>query len=93
MPDSYPVTQRASFGEIHGALGKLQLDKLDAFLKIRRMNAAHFVNLFKNDEAFIIQKEVGESSWFCFTMIGRRCLTRQAARNPKAQRGRHRAQG
>src|SRR3990172_9832458 len=56
-------------GEIHGALGKTQLDTLDAFLKIRRMNAAHFVNLFKNDDRFIIQKEVGESSWFCFTMI------------------------
>src|SRR3972149_1321749 len=58
-------------GEIHGALGKTQLDKLETFLKIRRMNAAHFVNLFKNDDRFIIQKEVGESSWFCFTMIVR----------------------
>lgn len=33
------------------------------------MNAAHFVALFKDDERFIIQKEVGESSWFAFTMI------------------------
>jgi len=56
-------------GEIHGAVGKVQLKKLDRFLEIRRKNAQHFVSLFKDDERFIIQKETGESSWFCFTMI------------------------
>lgn len=56
-------------GEIHGAVGIVQLDKLDSFIKIRRKNAEHFVNLFKNDKRFIIQREVGESSWFSFTMI------------------------
>jgi CDP-6-deoxy-D-xylo-4-hexulose-3-dehydrase len=56
-------------GEIHGALGIKQLDKLERFIRIRRKNAEHFVNLFGNDERFIIQKEVGESSWFSFTMI------------------------
>jgi len=56
-------------GEIHGAIGIKQLDKLDGFIKIRRTNAEHFVNLFRNDERFIIQHENGESSWFCFTMI------------------------
>jgi len=56
-------------GEIHGAIGLKQLEKLDAFIKMRRTNAEHFVNLFKNDQRFIIQKEVGEASWFCFTMI------------------------
>jgi len=55
--------------EIQGAIGKIQLDKLESFLKIRRKNAEHFVELFKNDERFIIQKEIGESSWFSFTMI------------------------
>lgn len=55
--------------EIQGAIGIRQLGKLDNFLKIRRNNAAHFVNLFKDDKRFIIQREVGESSWFCFTMI------------------------
>lgn len=55
--------------EIQGAIGIKQLDKLNEFLKMRRKNASHFVNLFKDDERFIIQKEVGESSWFCFTMI------------------------
>jgi len=55
--------------ELQGAIGKVQLDKLNNFLKIRRENAKHFVELFKNDPRFIIQKEVGASSWFCFTMI------------------------
>lgn len=56
-------------GEIHGAIGSTQLKKLDGFLKARRENARHFVNLFKDDGRFIIQQENGESSWFCFTMI------------------------
>jgi|SRR3990172_4632236 len=56
-------------GEIHGAIGSKQLDKLEGFIKIRRENAKHFVSLFKDDDRFIIQREVGESSWFCFTMI------------------------
>lgn len=56
-------------GEIHGAIGVKQLDKLDDFVMIRRENAKHFVGLFEDDKRFIIQKETGESSWFCFTMI------------------------
>jgi len=55
--------------EIQGAIGIRQLGKLDKFLNIRRKNAAHFVSLFKDDKRFIIQEEIGESSWFCFTMI------------------------
>ncbi|MEK6792014.1 MAG: DegT/DnrJ/EryC1/StrS family aminotransferase [Deltaproteobacteria bacterium] len=56
-------------GEIHGAIGIAQLKKLDKFIKARRDNAAYFQSLFKDDERFIIQKEIGESSWFSFTMI------------------------
>ncbi|MBW7940867.1 MAG: DegT/DnrJ/EryC1/StrS family aminotransferase [Candidatus Kuenenia stuttgartiensis] len=56
-------------GEIHGAAGRKQLDKLESFDKTRRENAVHIEQLFGNDERFIIQKEIGESSWFCFTMI------------------------
>ena len=55
--------------ELQGAIGIEQLKKLDGFLKVRRENALHFVSLFKDDERFIIQHEVGESAWFCFTMI------------------------
>ncbi len=55
--------------EIQGAIGIRQLNKLEGFIKIRRSNAGHFVQFFKDDERFIIQKEIGESSWFSFTMI------------------------
>ncbi len=55
--------------ELQGAVGKVQLKKLDHFLEIRRKNAEHFVSLFKDDDRFIIQKENGTSSWFSFTMI------------------------
>jgi len=55
--------------EFQGALGKEQLKKLPDFIKVRRENAEHFVNLFKDDKRFIIQDEIGESSWFCFTIV------------------------
>ncbi|MFA5859194.1 MAG: DegT/DnrJ/EryC1/StrS family aminotransferase [Elusimicrobiota bacterium] len=55
--------------ELQGAVGKVQLKKLDNFLKIRRENAKYFTALFENDERFIIQKETGQSAWFSFTMI------------------------
>jgi CDP-4-dehydro-6-deoxyglucose reductase, E1 len=56
-------------GELQGALGLQQLKKLPAMLAQRRKNALYFQQKFKNDQRFIIQKEVGESSWFSFTMI------------------------
>jgi CDP-6-deoxy-D-xylo-4-hexulose-3-dehydrase len=55
--------------ELAGAVGREQLKKLDAMLAARRQNAAHFVELFKDDSRFIIQREHGSSSWFSFTMI------------------------
>jgi CDP-6-deoxy-D-xylo-4-hexulose-3-dehydrase len=55
--------------EINGAVGSVQLKKLDQFTKIRRQNAEIFQHYFANDDRFIIQKEVEESSWFAFTMI------------------------
>jgi CDP-6-deoxy-D-xylo-4-hexulose-3-dehydrase len=55
--------------ELQGALGLVQLKKLPEFLKIRRENAKYFQEKFKEDERFIIQKEVGKSSWFSFTMM------------------------
>jgi CDP-4-dehydro-6-deoxyglucose reductase, E1 len=56
-------------GELQGALGLQQLKKLPAMLEQRRKNALYFQQKFKDDQRFIIQKEVGESSWFSFTMI------------------------
>ncbi len=55
--------------ELQGALGSVQLKKLPKFLELRRRNAKIFRELFENDERFIIQKEVGKSSYFSFTMI------------------------
>jgi CDP-4-dehydro-6-deoxyglucose reductase, E1 len=55
--------------ELSGAIGIEQIKKLDSLLDIRRQNARIFVDLFKGDERFIIQKENGVSSWFSFTII------------------------
>ncbi|UCN00483.1 DegT/DnrJ/EryC1/StrS family aminotransferase [Sulfurimonas sp. SWIR-19] len=56
-------------GELQGALGLQQIKKLPAMLEQRRKNAQYFQKKFVNDKRFIIQKEIGESSWFSFTMI------------------------
>jgi len=55
--------------EIQGALGSVQLKKLPEFLRIRRKNAKYFQKKFQNDDRFIIQKEIGKSSWFSFIMM------------------------
>jgi CDP-4-dehydro-6-deoxyglucose reductase, E1 len=55
--------------EIAGAVGVEQLKKLDAMVEARRRNAALFQKLFARDGRFIIQRENGKSSWFCFTII------------------------
>lgn len=56
-------------GELQGAIGLEQIKKLPDMIIQRRKNAEYFVSKFKNDKRFIIQKEVGESSWFAFTLI------------------------
>lgn len=38
-------------------------------MKYRRKNAAYFKKIFGNDGRFIIQKEIGCSSWFGFSFI------------------------
>ena len=55
--------------EMSGAIGIEQLKKLPSFIKQRRKNAEIFVKLFKDDKRFLIQKEIGESSWFGFSLI------------------------
>lgn len=55
--------------EMEGALGKEQLIKLPNFIKERRANAVHFQELFKNHPMFMTQKEIGESSWFGFSLV------------------------
>ena len=55
--------------ELSGAIGIEQLKKLDKINKGRRENAKYFKSIFSNDDRFIIQKEIGESSWFGFSII------------------------
>ncbi|HEC1577452.1 TPA: DegT/DnrJ/EryC1/StrS family aminotransferase, partial [Campylobacter upsaliensis] len=55
--------------EMSGAIGIEQLKKLPDFLKHRRENAKLFISLFENSEDFIIQKALGNSSWFGFSLI------------------------
>ncbi len=55
--------------ELAGAVGVEQLKKLDGMVELRRRNAALFQKLFARDERFIIQREYGRSSWFCFTIV------------------------
>lgn len=46
-----------------------QLKKINLFIKNRRKNSKLFIKLFKNNQNFIIQKEIGQSSWFGFSLI------------------------
>lgn len=55
--------------EMSGAIGVEQLKKLPGFISQRRENAKLFQKLFENHPDFIIQKEIGDSSWFGFSFI------------------------
>ena len=55
-------------------------------VEIRRSNAALFVELFKDDDRFIIQRENGRSSWFSFTLILNPALRLDRARVMEALR-------
>jgi len=55
--------------EMSGAIGVEQLKKLPDFIQQRKKNANQFINLFKDHKDFIIQKEIGQSSWFGFSLI------------------------
>lgn len=55
--------------EMMGAVGSEQLKKLPEFINIRRKNAEYFKSLFQDDDRFIIQKEIEESSWFGFSFL------------------------
>lgn len=55
--------------EMSGAIGIEQLKKLPQFLEQRKANAQYFKGHFSNHPNFIIQQEIGESSWFGFSLI------------------------
>lgn len=55
--------------EMEAAIGKVQLSKLDSFVKVRRTNAEVFLDHMKDLEGYRVQRENGESSWFGFSIV------------------------
>ncbi len=55
--------------EMSGALGIEQVAKLDGLIAGRRRNGTAFVEAMQDHETFRIQREVGNSSWFGFSLI------------------------
>ena len=55
--------------EMSGALGLEQVKKLPMLVSERRKNAALLQSVMKDHPTVIIQKEIGESSWFGFSLV------------------------
>jgi CDP-6-deoxy-D-xylo-4-hexulose-3-dehydrase len=55
--------------EMSGALGREQLKKLPALIEGRRANAAVFQEKLANHPLFFLQQEIGNSSWFGFSVV------------------------
>ena len=55
--------------EISGAIGLIQLKKFPEFLQKRKENALKFLEIMKKYDDLIIQKEIGNSSWFGFSIV------------------------
>lgn len=55
--------------EIEAAIGIEQLKKLGEFIKIRRQNAAYFMKVVYDNVNTLVQKEIGQSSWFGFSIV------------------------
>ncbi|OOG67790.1 pyridoxamine 5-phosphate oxidase [Sinorhizobium sp. A49] len=55
--------------EMSGALGLAQLRKLRSIIQERRENAEKFLELMRRYPFLRVQREIGESSWFGFSLI------------------------
>jgi CDP-6-deoxy-D-xylo-4-hexulose-3-dehydrase len=55
--------------EMSGAIGQAQLRKVNDIITGRRKNAVTFQDLMKEVPEIMIQREVGESSWFGFSIV------------------------
>ena len=55
--------------ELSGAVGVEQLKKLPDMINIRRENARALKKILGDSKDLMIQKEIGESSWFGFSLI------------------------
>ena len=58
--------------EMSGAIGIEQLKKIPSIIRERRKNGALFQSKMAEHPKFIIQQEIGESSWFGFSLILRK---------------------
>ncbi|TVZ38657.1 CDP-6-deoxy-D-xylo-4-hexulose-3-dehydrase [Alteromonadaceae bacterium 2753L.S.0a.02] len=65
--------------EMSGAIGQEQLKKLPSFVELRRENAEFFKNKFSDNSNISIQKEIGKSSWFGFSIILKKDLSMSRA--------------
>jgi len=68
--------------ELSGALGTEQLKKLPEIVAARRRNGEALQRAVPADSPVLLQKEVGESSWFGFSLVPRKDskLTREVLR-------------
>ena len=55
--------------EICGAIGLCQIKKLPRLIDERRKNASFFQNKMKDHPVIQIQDEIGDSSWFGFSLV------------------------
>lgn len=55
--------------EMSGSIGIEQVKKLPGLIASRRRNAVRFTEAMQSHSEFLIQKEVGESSWFGFSLV------------------------
>ena len=55
--------------ELSGAIGSQQLQKLPSLIAERRRNAEIFVDKMTGHPFLTIQKEIGRSSWFGFSLV------------------------
>lgn len=55
--------------EMEGAIGVEQLKKLDSLIENRRRNAEYFFEKMNKYSNIKLQKEVGKSSWFGFSLV------------------------
>ena len=55
--------------ELQAAVGLEQMRKLPDLIKARQVNAKLFTEKFADHPHFLIQQEIGESSWFAFSLV------------------------
>ncbi len=55
--------------EMEAAVGREQLKKLPDFIRVRRGNAELFASALAGDNRFRLQREIGASSWFGFSLV------------------------